>query len=263
MNTQYGNLVPTLLGCTVWFPVIVWVYMLLGGAISGDVDPIVAFVGITLCFVAAGWLMVHPTHPYAIWLIIGIYSVLITMPAMRRFHHKRQLDQLEIEQIENAYDTLSLRPGATHPRFRIAAAIFRKGAPEHAIGLGEFAIEGMAKHLVGEEIRQIRSWQALTRPRAGITIPCAQCGFQNPPGDCYCDRCRAPYLLYYAKGHVMSPATTKRLTAIWLASMTGILGIPMAAASLTAPISGAVVIGILAVAGGVVAIVFVRTREEA
>ena len=172
---------------------------------------------------------------------------------------RRELAMIDIEAIERAYEQLRERPDGFGPKLRIARLIYARGLRGHAIVLAEDALKNFPKSLIEDDLRQVRLWKANTRQDDFNPISCIECGKDNPAGTLFCSRCDAPILLYHAKGSWTGRRAARRLLSAWVASMAGLIGIPLAATSMPPGMAGIVVSLLLL---GAAALLFVAFKPE-
>jgi hypothetical protein len=165
--------------------------------------------------------------------------------------------------MERAYDMLREKPDNIGPKLRIAKTLYNRGAVGHAAAVAEESLKTMPKSLFEEEHRMMKSWQRAAVSAPATEILCIVCGTLNKPGQIYCSRCGAPVLLHFAKGSWISGAMAKRVMAVWMAAVACIVGIPLAASSLSPRQSAGVIIVLLAVSGLIVWTSFKPGRADA
>lgn len=248
------------IGCLVWAPIAVWVFALLGWAIMGEIDALFGVVGAMLGVALGGAIMLHPNPDLKPYLVFGVFSLVAVFPSLRSMVQKRELAMIDIESIERAYEQLEERPDGFGPKLRIARLIFPRGLRAHAIVIAEEALKPFPRSMVEDELRQVRLWKASTHPQDYRPLRCLECGTESPVGTLFCRKCRAPIMLQYAKGAWTGKRAARRLLAAWVASMAGLVGIPIAATSMPAFVSGVVVSLLLLGAG---ALVYLAFRPEA
>ena len=166
---------------------------------------------------------------------------------------------IDIEAIERAYEQLRERPDGFGPKMRIARLIYGRGLQGHAIALAEETLHPLPKSLVEDELRQLRIWKANAHHQAYTDLICVECGKENVTGTLFCVRCDAPILLYHAKGSWTGRGTARKLLAAWVASMAGLVAIPIVATSMAPALAG-VVISLLLLGAG--ALVFMAFRPD-
>lgn len=244
--------------CIAFIPMAVWMIMVIGWTVQGDLDPtsgiLACFAGLTL-----GYFAINPPVPSLgpLFLLVML-STMIAYPMARAALNQRELSQMDIEQIEIAYEKLKLNPNDGPTRIRLAKAILTKGLLGQAIGVMDTALRGLPPQFYRDEARLLQRWQKEVRdPKAYDPMPCVRCGAKNPNGEVFCSKCQAPFLLDHAKGRIVAPDALRRVMAFWLIAVILIAGLPTAAAAL--PPSLAILVIVLLV--GLAAYVAVRTLK--
>ena len=220
-------------GCLIWVPLGVWIIALVGWIIQGEVDALGGIAGILIALVMGGMAWVSPEQ--APYLLIGALSIVILFPIARALKDKRELAQIDLHQLERAYEQLSLKPDNVGAKIKIAKTLYDRGAHEHAAAVVEKAIKGLPKQIYEEEHRLVKQWRRGLVSNGSGELPCVVCNAKNKPGELFCYRCGAPFLLHYAKGHWVHPSVIRRLLVVWMAAMISIVGIPLTASKIPMP----------------------------
>lgn len=249
--------------CIAFIPMALWMYMVLSWTIQGDLD---GTSGILACVagLTLGYFAINPPVPALgpLFLLVMLSSM-VAYPMARAALNQRELAQMDIEQIEIAYERLQVNPNDGPTRIRLAKAILAKGLLAQAIGVMDVALKGLPPQFYRDETRLLQRWQREVKdPKAYDPLPCVRCGTQNPTGEVFCSKCRAPFLLDHAKGRVMAPDALRRVLAFWLIAVILIAGLPTAAAALP-PTLAIVVIVLLLGLSAYVAVRTIRTTTNA
>lgn len=247
-------------GCLVWFPITIWVLSLVQWMITGDVDVLVAIPGIAIGIVL-GVLTLNPPDPrLAPVFFFAVLATVLFFPFVRQALIKRALHKVDVEQVERAYDQLSLKPGNVGYEMKIARLLYDKGLPGHAIAVAERVLQHAPKQLFESEHRMLNQWRAASQ-RINLNQPlsCVECGFRTPQGQLFCERCGAPFLLHYLKGKLVGGRLARKLIGAWAATVAAIVGLPSAATALPPSMSIPVMIVVVAV---VVAVLWIAFRPE-
>ncbi len=242
-----------------WAPIAIWVYALISWSVMGEIDALFGVVGAMFGIALGVAIMLQPNPRIAPFLVTGVFTLVALFPWLRSMTQKRALAMIDIESIERAYEQLQERPDGFGPKLRIARLIHTRGLRGHAIVLAEEALKPFPKSIVEDDLRQVRLWKSGSRQEDFAPIDCLDCGKENPVGTLFCSRCRSPILLGYAKGSWTGKKAARRLLASWVASMAGLVGIPLAATTMPPAMSGVVVSLLLL---GAVALLFVAFRPE-
>ncbi len=245
-----------MIGCLVWGPIAIWVYGLISWTVMGEIDALFGIVGAMLGIVLGAAIMLQPNPQLAPFLVVGVFTLVAIFPWLRSIAQKRELAMIDIDAIERAYEQLQERPDGFGPRIRIARLIYARGLHGHAIVLAEETLKPLPRSIVEDDMRQLRLWKLAAQPHDFQSITCVDCGRENPPGTLFCSRCRAPILLFHARGAWTGRKTTRKLLAAWVACMAGMVGIPLAATTMPPAMSGVVVSLLLLGAAGLVYVAF-------
>ncbi len=225
----------------------------------GEIDLISGVFGIW-AVIGLGYITFKPPRPELSPLAFGLVVVsLISYPFIRSAMERRELRSIDVESVQKAYESLSLRPNNPLAKFKLARLIYGMGFPGHAVTIAEDALAYLPEHMFLEEHKLLKRWKPLvTKPDSYRPIPCVECGTPNAPGLIHCQSCGAPFLLDRLKGKFLPSALGRRLVAAWVAMVFGLLGIP--AATTLAPMLGLAVISVLI--GAVVVTLFLAFRPD-
>lgn len=238
-----------LAGCLIWVPIGIWVLALLQWAIVGDIDFLSALAGIIVGLGLGGTALLA-REPYMAPLILC--AVLVTMfafPVVRSTLNKRELDQIDIDQIEKAYQVLNEKPGNASAKFKLARCIYNKGLAGHALVIAEDAVQQMPEAFFPEEIRILKGWKHYrTDPSLMKPLDCLECGHPNRPGFTHCEKCGSWFLLHHSQGKWMGRGLARKFVAAWVCLMVAMVGIPFVAGSLPPGASIPVILGLMVLA---------------
>lgn len=248
-----------LIGCLVWAPIAVWVYSLISWSIMGEIDALFGIVGAFLGIALGVAIMLQPHPSLAPYLVASVFTLVLVFPYLRSLLTRRELAQIDIESIERAYEQLGERPDGFGPKMRIARLIYGRGLRGHAITLAEEALKPFPRSTVEDDLRQLRIWKASATTEDFGPIRCLECGKENPVGTLFCRRCHSRILLRYAKGSWSGKRSARKLLSAWIASMAGLVGIPLAAIALPPVGAGAIVTILL---GGSAILVYLAFKPE-
>lgn len=216
--------------------------------ILGEID---ALFGISSIFLALGLGYVTIKPPVA-WLspvcFFAVILLVIAFPILQRTLQARELAKIDIEKIEDLCENLALRPDNLSAKFRLAEVLWHRGIHAHAVGLAESILPQMNPNLFRSEHQAVSQWR---RQLGGSFVPrpvkCLECGHFNPPGDHTCAKCRAPYLLLYARTAWLGPSIGRRILGTWIIAVVVIVGIPSTASlGLPTPVTVSLVIAEMA-----------------
>jgi len=213
----------------VWVVVALWVVSMISWMIQGDVD---GGFGIVACFVAIvlGVMTTSPPAkgltPYFFSAVVG---TMITYPIVRRYLNRREMNQMDLDQVERAYEVLRERPDNLSALLRIARVLYERGLAEHAVALGQTALKNVPRDRFHDEYRELNKWKMATRdPALFGSVACLHCRASNAPGTVFCSRCRSPLMLDYVRGGWNSAGAGRKLIAVWILLMFALVGVPLA-----------------------------------
>lgn len=250
-------------GCIVWIPVAIWVLSLVHWMIQGDLELWIGLPGVLAAIVLGAFTM-NPPHPALspVFLAVAVLGVVL-FPSLKAALNRRALAQIDDESLANAHAALKEKPDNVGARLRIARVVADKGLPGHAAAIAHGALRGLPEaHFTGE-LRQAAIWHAQAGyPNASRPIACAACSEPNPPGDLYCRRCGAPFLLDWAQGRWSGDRVARKLVGVWVAAILAIVGMPSAAAALSPLLGIVTIIGLFVMVALVLWVAFRPERRQ-
>ncbi len=229
-------------GCLIWIPVSIWVISMIHWMVQGDIDAGFGFLG--LCAgIALGALTVFSPNPaLSPLLLAAAVSIVVLFPFVRSLVNRHALAQLDVEQVERSYEMLEQKPSNSAASLRLARVLYSRGIRGHAIRIAESAFQGMPSSFFQDEARMLQQWKLqTTEPNEFRDLPCARCGELNSAGTLFCTRCKAPFLLDYARGRWVEGSAAQKLIATWFLAVVLLVAIPFTASLLT-PTVGVVLI---------------------
>lgn len=244
-----GEYALLLIGCFVWIPVIAMMFFFISSMIMAEIDVGTGFVGLAFSL-ALGFFAFKPPDP-SLTPVIFVFSVssLIAIPILRWLLNRADLHNLQLENVENAYEALAQKSNNIGAQIKLAKAIHTRGMHSHAIAMLEKALTGMDAGLFSDDLRMLRQWRQHVQPSEFRTLTCVGCGHENQPGSIFCATCSRPYLLDYARGWT-SGGLVRKISAGWIGAVGLGFGIPLASKSLP-PGAALVVIPVLVIGAGV------------
>lgn len=250
------------LGCIVWIPVAIWVISLIGWMISGEVEALYG-VPAALLIVVLGFFTTKPPEP---WLSPVLFFAIICSgalyPVARLMLNRRAHARIDVELLENLYDTLYDKPGNVGAKFRMAEVLYNRGLIGQAVAIGEDLLTAMPKPMFDAEHRVVAGWKAVAKdPNLFRPLSCPACGMFNAPGTLWCRRCGDPYLIEVARGRWLKPVVFRRFLAAWVAAMIVIVAIPVTlrAPGFPVPLTVALIVVEMAIGGVVLYRAFVHS----
>lgn len=223
-----------------------WIVMHLRWAILGDEDAITAglciAVGLFLLFAA-----IRPPNVFIGYATLGVtLATAVLFPILTRMITRRQMLQIEIEQVEGIYAQLYQRPQNWSARFRLAEKLYHRGMITQAVAIGDRCLATMPKDSFHNEHRSVNTWRAyLTQDPRDVELVCPKCGTMNQADEVLCKKCGYGYLESHFRSRIVLPASGRRLIFGWLGAVTMALGLPWLA---TLPLPNSLRIGLIAIA---------------
>jgi ribosomal protein L40E len=163
--------------------------------------------------------------------LVGVVFTIALFVPIRNALANHELVAIDMEAIDRAYKQLEDRPNNVGAKFKIAKLVYKRGLHGHAIAVADDALKGMPEDTFGEEHKLVGQWKRQEHDEGSFEpVPCKECGAYNPPGEVFCRRCNAPFLLDHVKGRWFGRDTARKLTAVWIALMGLFVGLPVAAA---------------------------------
>lgn len=260
MSDSPGSIM-ALLGCLAWVPIAIWVYALVSWSIMGEIDALLGILGAFMGLVVGVAIMLQPNEDLTPYLVLTVFSMVALFPSLRSYHHRRELAQIDIDAMADAYEQLSLRPGNLGSTMRIARVAQQRGWVAHAVAIAEPALAQFPKAIVADELREVNAWRHQVQPHHQHNLTCLECAAPNPPGQLWCMKCGTAVLLGHARGAWLGTRTARRLLAAWLAGVASLIGIPAAATTLPPTIAGIFVVMFVALSGGVLWWAFLGVRR--
>lgn len=246
-------------GCLVWVPIAIWVISMIHWMVQGDIDAGFGFLGIAAGLTLGGMTVFVPNPDIAPYLLIAATSTIVAFPVVRRIANRHALAQLDVEQVERAYEMLDEKPNNLAANLRLARVLYDRGVCGHAIVIAEEALKGVPPTYFQDEARMLRQWKLdTTEPKHFRELPCFRCGALNPPGVIYCSKCASPFLLDYAKGRWLEPSTMHRVVAFWFAAVLLLIAIPLTVSNFDPAISMLLILVEVVVAGTILLLAFRR-----
>jgi hypothetical protein len=216
-----------LASCLVWVPIAIWIYALISWMIQGDIDFISGLVGVTLGLGVGLVAMIAPDVRVAPLIFVACMITLIAAPLVRMMLSRRELNSIDIDAIERAYEALAEKPMNPGLRMRLAKTLYNRGMVAHAIALADDALQHLPKATFEEEHRMVAGWKRTKQAaEPAEAIACMDCGTLNEPGLTHCKKCGARFLLEYARGRWVGRGLARKFIAGWAALMVGIVVVP-------------------------------------
>jgi len=248
-----------LIAIVTWIAIAVWIVSLIGWMIMGEVEALFGIVGVSVAFIL-GYLSLNP--PIQILQPFTAAATILTIivyPILRKALNDRELLQIDVEAMEDAYETLRMRPDNQAARFKLAKLLYERGHVEAGLAVASAVIKDMPEKVFPDENRMFSRWRR-QQPVAsfGKPVACLDCGHANPGSTIYCERCGRPYLLDRIRGLVVGGQFGRKLIAGWIAGILALVGIPMA--TTLPPIAAIVVMAVLML--GAVAVLAIALRPS-
>ena len=247
-----------LIGCLAWLPLAVWIMACVHWMIGGDIDVLTGFGGIAVA-VGLGYEAINPPVPQMAPLtVVAVFVTVIMFPFVRSAMDKKALRGIDIDALDKAYSSLSMRPDNVVSKLKIAKILWDLGVCGHAIRIVESQLPSMPQRFFAEDIRMLKRWHMMKlEAKFFAPIVCAECHTSNEGGLLFCRQCGAPFLLDFVKGKVVGTRLGKKLSATWISLIAVLIGIPAAKAMPPIP-SIIVIVGMMFFA---ITMVFMAFRD--
>lgn len=201
--------------------------MLVHKMIMGELDTLTGFMAIG----TALWLGFLAWNPPAPWVepvaILSVFAMMVGIPIAQKMLEKHSDRILENEQAEILYQQLRSNPQNSVAVFRLAKMCYAKGLAGHAIVLAQTALTSMPRNIFREEHREYAQWVGSFGTRVPAPLACLNCNGTCHPGQIYCQKCWAPFLLQYLQGGVSTPGgVIRKVVVVWVALMVVIFAVP-------------------------------------
>ena len=240
-------------GCFVWVFLAIWLYSLIVWTIQGDLEFPIAIVGCAVAL-ALGYLTMNPPRPeFAPWIAIATAAPVVTYPFLSNAQRKKALIQIDVEDVERAYDALGHQPQNPALKFRLAKALYNRGLVHAALSIAEPALKELPRRHYMDEWRMVIGWRNHAGGKPPEVFGCLQCGYQNRPGTVFCQGCGGGLFMPHAEGKWVGKATMQKVLVVWFGLMLLIFGITAATMALE-PVAAMIVIALmlaLAAFGGI------------
>ncbi|HEY0868345.1 MAG TPA: zinc ribbon domain-containing protein [Fimbriimonas sp.] len=250
-------------GCLIWLPLMFWVLSLVQWMIMGEIDAATGVFAV-LAGIGLGILAIAPPSP--ILAPISFLIVVVTMllyPFLRHAMNRKELRSVDVDAMARVYESLGQRPTNPSARIRLAQYAWTLGMPGHALTIAEESLKQMPVQHFREEHRMVGQWKKHPLgPERYQPISCEKCNFYNPPGEVYCGRCGAPFLLLHVRRGVGPGPMGRRMVAAWIAMVAVLAGIP-ASTSLAPLWTMGAIVSLLAAAAVVLWLAFRPALEDA
>ena len=221
--------------CITWGFLLVWIMSLLHWTIQGEIDAPFGILGITIGL-ALGAIAISPPKNNEMLtpiIAVAVVSTVALYIPIRSAINRHELVAIDMDAIERAYQQLEERPNNVGARFKIAKLVYGRGLHGHAIKLADEALKNMPDDFFAEEHKLVDMWKRQAHDTASFrALPCVECGTSNPPGELYCRKCGAKFLLDQAKGRWIGRTMIRKLMAVWIALLGVFVGIPTCFAAL-------------------------------
>lgn len=237
-----------ILGCLIWFPLIIWVVSLVQWMVIGEIDPSSGIIGIVLG-IGLGYTAMKPPvpilSPISFTLVVG---TVVLYPFLRSSMDRHDQRNLDVEAVDKAYQMIGQRPDSPFAKFRLAQSIYRLGMIGHAVAIADSAMAYVSERTATEEHRILKRWKAAgVPPETMRQVACIECHTMCQPGWTHCRTCGRPFLLDRAKGRILPEGLAKRMLCFWGALVLMGVGVPCATAL---PVGLAVPVIVAVLAGG-------------
>ncbi|MFZ4508642.1 MAG: hypothetical protein ACOYON_13185 [Fimbriimonas sp.] len=227
-DALFNSPLTVIAGCVIWIPLAIWIVSMVHWMIMGEIEWTFGFLGIFLALML-GWTALNPPTPtMPVFTLAATVGTMIMFPFVRASLNRRELNSMEIEQVEKAYQSLALRPDNPLAAYKIAKMAYSKGFHGQALAVMETLIANLPKRHYPDEHRTYVRWKQTTPPDLIRPLPCVECGVYNDPARLHCMACGSPVLLDHIKGRFLGRSMGRKLVVGWLGMVSLLAGIPLA-----------------------------------
>lgn len=240
--------------CFVMIPVAIWVYSMIAWSITEDIDPWfglpAAAVGVGL-----GMMAIAPPAPgLGPLFFCAIVGMMIAYPFVRKAAKSRMISDIQIHEMNRAYEALRQRPDHASAQLKLAEALYQRGYVHQALAVGNAALKKLPQNYYAAEHKMVAEWGQYASQGAPSEIRCLSCGTMNDPANTFCIRCREPYLLYHARGGWFGATKVMPVLGLWLVGTLAIVGLPTVV-MIPAPLAIRITLIVVLLAGAVFALI--------
>ncbi|MFN7172770.1 MAG: hypothetical protein ACK4P3_08330 [Fimbriimonadaceae bacterium] len=209
-------------------PVGIWVVLIISWMIDGTIDGLSGTIGLGTMFVALGaaFYLQNATLNIGLAVLMGI--TVLSMPFIRSGYAKKQSDDLEVEQMQRAYQQLGPNRDNFGARWRIATTLYNNGYPGPALALATQTLDMVPASGFQDERATLKRWkQSVSSTELEQPLTCLACKAQNPAGELYCTKCGQPIMLLVVQTKLEQSGQFQRFAAIWLSALLLLVVIPV------------------------------------
>ena len=111
----------------------------------------IAAVGCAVAL-ALGYLTMNPPRPeFSPWIALATAAPVVSYPFVSNGMRKRALVQIDVEDVERAYDALGPQPKNPALKFRLAKALYNRGIVDAALAIAEPALKELPRRHYKDE----------------------------------------------------------------------------------------------------------------
>lgn len=209
-------------------PVGIWVVLIISWMIDGTIDGLSGAIGLGTMFVALGaaFYLQNATLNIGLAVLMGI--TVLSMPFIRSGYAKKQSDDLEVEQMQRAYQQLGPNRDNFGARWRIATTLYNNGYPGPALALATQTLDMVPASGFQDERATLKRWkQSVSSTELEQPLTCLACKAQNPAGELYCTKCGSPIMLLVVQTKLEQSGQFQKFAAIWLSALLLLVVIPV------------------------------------
>jgi hypothetical protein len=164
-----------------------------------------------------------PSEVTKIGIVLIVISVVAFLPYAQTQYERAAFQAIDVGRLERAHATLAQQPDNVVARIEIAQLLHDYGLRGHAIAIMEATLGALdetvdptqntsLRNLFSREAGKLKYWKLdASDPKYFEPLKCSACGESNPLTAIACARCRAPYLLDYARGEHLGKALIGKL----------------------------------------------------
>lgn len=236
---DFGRLLTSIgIGLTV----AVWIVVLLRWTIDGDLNPLVAALGVAVALGAATLVIWAPYPWVSAVVFVSIVATIVFFPFALEQVSQREMRLLDTREFEKAHQAFAANPANVAAHLAIARHLANYGMLGHAIVIADNAIASLpdqidpvqnrsVRDLFEKEIRMLKEWKTRATAESFKPAPCVRCKQMNPPGTISCLGCGGPFLLDLARDFDIKSKFIGRLVLSWAIVAIVIIIAPYSAVS--------------------------------
>ena len=240
--------------------------------IDGEIHWSVAIGGFLFCLAMFAVALFWPDPTVLAPTLLSMIITVVFFPYAREKVAESEIRRISTRQLDQAHQAVVERPDNMTAWFAITSLLYEHGLKGPAIAVRERLLNGLSndmdpiknqsvRGMYAAEERMLKVWRRNLKGKKDPFAPlkCRSCGHINPCNEIACIKCKAPYLLEYARRARAKERITTRLIIGW-ATLVGFLVATMAVMVQNESLGWPMIFVGLVVCGGVLTWVFRAPR---